>query len=323
MAPLASLYLVAGDDDHLLRHKLDRLLADLREGRPELDVDVHDASETVDLPDLRTVSLFGDERVVVLRGAERLKAGVAAQVEEHIQELANAAATLVLVVNGSTAGRLARLARQHGEVIEAARPKPWEHDRWLRLVEYELRTLGRKATPDAVQALYDAAGQDAATIASKAAQAVGASAGEAPLTLEDVESTVEGHGHLGGMALADAVERRDPTAALVALRGALESGEHPLPLLYSVITRVRQLLAVRGGHDARTAGVSPGRHRMLQQAARRFSPGELGWIHDRLAQADLDLKGSDLPDHTVIELAIVDVATDREVGAPWNPLVPA
>ncbi|HEX9889071.1 MAG TPA: DNA polymerase III subunit delta [Nitriliruptorales bacterium] len=323
MAPLAPLYLVAGDDDHLLRHKLDRLLADLRDGRPDLIVDIHDAFETADLPDLRTVSLFGDERVVVLRGAEKLKAGLAGQVEDHLESLDHASATLVLVVRGSAAGKLARAAQEHGEVVEASSPAPWKHDQWLRLVEYELRLLGRPAQPAAVQALYDAAGQDPSTIASKVSQVVAATPGDGPLTLQDVEATVEGHGNLGGMALADAVEQRDPAAALVTLRGAIESGEHPLPLLAVVTNRVRQLLAVRGGHDAASAGVSPGRHRMLQQAARRFNPGELAWIHDRLAQADLDLKGSDLPDDVILELAIIDAASAREVGAPWIPAVPA
>lgn len=323
MGSIAPLFVVAGDDDHLLRHKLDRLLADLRGDNPELAVELHDAAELADLPELRTESLFGGDRVVVIRGAESLKAGLQAQIDEHLDHLEWATASLVLVVRGSSAGKLGKAAEQHGELIQASTPAPWEHKRWIQLVEYELRLLGRKAEPAAMQALYDAAGNDPSTIASKAAQAVAATAGDAPLTVVDVEAAVDGHGNLGAMALADAVEQRDPAAAIVALRGSLEAGEHPLPLVATVTTRVRQLLAVRGGHDAATAGVSPGRHRMLQQAARRFNPGELGWMHDRLAQADLDLKGSDLPDELILELAIIETATAREVGAPWNPAVPA
>jgi DNA polymerase III subunit delta len=84
--------------------------------------------------------------------------------------------------------------------------------------------------------------------------------------------------------------------------------------------RIRQLLQVRSGAAPKEAGVSPGQHRRLKALAAAFNPGELAWCHDRLAQLDVDLKGAELPDDLLLELAIIEVASPREVGLPFNPL---
>jgi DNA polymerase III subunit delta len=80
------------------------------------------------------------------------------------------------------------------------------------------------------------------------------------------------------------------------------------------------LLQVRSGASPKEAGVSPGQHRRLKGLAAAFNPGELAWCHDRLAQLDVDLKGAELPDHLLLELAIIEVDSPREVGLPFNPL---
>ncbi|MGH3443226.1 MAG: hypothetical protein ACRDUY_14540, partial [Nitriliruptorales bacterium] len=124
----------------------------------------------------------------------------------------------------------------------------------------------------------------------------------------------------GGFALADAIAERDPAAALVALRGAVEAGQDPLALMGAITYRMRQLLQVRGGAGPEEAGMSKGQHRHVERAAARFGPGELAWCHDRLARTDLELKSSPLPPDLVLEVAVVELATPRDVGAPWNPL---
>jgi len=157
-------------------------------------------------------------------------------------------------------------------------------------------------------------------IASKVGSVCAAHPQVATLTGEHVDSAVEGHGRRSGFAIADAVAERDAAAALVAVRGSLEAGDAPLAVLGALTYRMRQLLQVRSGASPKEAGLSPGQHRRLQGLAGAFHPGELAWCHDRLAQLDVDLKGSELPDALLLELAIIEVATPREVGLPWNPL---
>ncbi len=307
----APVYLITGDDELLLRRALERLLAQVRVGEPQLDVALVDVADATELPELRTASLFGGVRCVVVRGAESLSGSLAAQVSAYL-DAPDLASTLVLLARG--AGRIRSIAQRAaavGERIDVAAPKPWATREWEALAESELRRLGRSADRAALRALLDHAGTDATTLASKCAQVAAATPDGARITAGDVERAVEGHGNRGAFAVADAVVERAPVDALVVLRGALEAGEAPLAVLGAIVFRLRQLLQVGAGVAANEVGVSPGQHRRLEALAGRFEPVELAWCHERAARADLDLKGSDLPSDVLLELAVVDLATAR------------
>lgn len=314
-------HLVTGDDDHLVHRALERLLADLRRDLPDVDIEQIDAGEAAHLPELRTASLFGGTRCVVVRGAEGLSGDLAREIDEYL-DAPEPDALLVLVARGTGRIRsLATKAAEVGEKTDVSLPKPWDDRGWQAIVRDELAVHDRQADAAAVAALFEHAGTDPSTISSKCAQVAAAVPSGQRITVEDVERIVEGHGNRGGFPIADAVADRDPVAALVTLRGALEAGEAPLALLGAITYRFRQLLQVRGGASPKDAGMSTGQFRRLQGiASRNFTPGELAWCHDRIARADLDLKGSDLPSDLIIELAVIDLATEREVGRPWNPL---
>ena len=217
--------------------------------------------------------------------------------------------------------KIARLARQHGEVTKVDTPPDWKTNEWQGIVTGEFRRTGMTATPDAVAAILEHAGLDPSVIAMRVAQVAAATQGD-KVGPEDVERVVEGHGRRSGFELADAVAERDPAQAITLLRGSLEAGEAPLALLGAITFRFRQLQQVRGGADVKG---SPGQVNRLKGIARRnFSTGELAWCLDRIAQLDVDLKGNtDLPPDLVLELGVIDLATAREVGAPWNPLAVA
>lgn len=316
---MTPVHLLAGDDDLLLQRELERVLAALRAEDAELEVEVHDVAETTHLPELRTQSLFGGRTGVVLRGVEAISGDLKAEVEAYLDAPSDES-VLVLVARGvGRIPKIAKLAKAAGERRDVKAPADWDDRGWDRLVGEEFRRLERSADASAIAALRAHAGTVPAVIASKVAQVSAADPAAATLTAEHVERAVEGHGKVSGFAVADAVADRDPATALVALRGALEAGEAPLALLGAVTFRFRQLLQVRGGAAPKEAGVSPSQHRRVQAVANRFNPGELAWCHDRLAQLDVDLKGSELPADLVVELGVLELATSRDVGRPWNP----
>lgn len=319
MADLAPAYLVTGDADLLVQRALEDLLERIERAAPDVDLERLDATTADGLPEMRTASLFGGRRCVVITGAAGLTGRLAEQVEEYLEEPAPDA-VLVLAAQGT--GRIRRIAKRMGEVgerIEVKLPPPWQDRAWAELVRGELQRHGRDAEPAAVAALLERAGTDATAIAMRCGQVAAAASGR--ITVADVERIVEGQGNHGGFAIADAIADRDPATAVTAVRGALDAGEAPLALLGAITFRIRQLLQVRGGATAKQMGTSSGMHRRLADRAHRFGPGELAWCHDRIARADLDLKGSDLPPALVIEVAVLDLAVSRDVGAPWNPLV--
>lgn len=312
MTARAPVYLITGDDELLLQRALERLLADVRAAEPQLEVVRVDAVDGVQLPELRTASLFGGVPCVVVRGAESLSGRLAEQVGAYL-DAPDPASTLVLVAQGT--GRIRSLVQRAaavGQRIDLVTPKPWATREWEALAEAELRRLGRSADRPAIRALLGHAGIDPATLASKCAQVAAAVPVKDSITAADVERVVEGHGNRGSFAIADAIAERVPSEAMVALRGAIEAGEAPLAVLGAIVFRLRQLLQVSAGAPATEVGVSPGQHRRLSALARRFGPGELVRCHDRAARADLDLKGSDLPSDLILELAVIDLATARE-----------
>jgi len=313
--------LLAGDDDLLLQRELEQQIEALRGEDPELEVERQDVAELDHLPELRTTSLFGGRTCLVLRGVEAVSGDLKAELETYL-DAPSEDAVLVLVARGTgRIQRITKLAKQHGERVDVKAPADWDDRGWDRIVGEEFRRLKRKADATAIGAIRSHAGSQPAAIASQVASVCAAAADATTITAEHVEAVVEGHGKASGFAVADAIAERDPAAALVALRGALDAGDAPLALLGAIAFRTRQLLLVRSGASPKEAGMSPGQHRRLQGLATGFHPGELAWCHDRVAALDLELKGSDLADELLLEVGVIELATSRQVGAPFNPLV--
>lgn len=314
--------LLAGDDDLLLQRELERRLAELSTEDPELTVDRYDAAELDHLPELRTTSLFGGRTCIVLRGLEALAAGGLKDELERYLTAPSPDAVLVLVARGvGKVPKIAKLAKERGERVDVKAPADWDDRGWDRLVGEEFRRLQRKADATAIAAIRTHAGTDAGAIASQVASVCAAHSGVPAISAQHVDAVVQGHGKASGFAVADAIAERDPAGALLALRGALDSGDAPLAILGAVTYRMRQLLLARSGANAKEAGIrSDGQFRRTKTLAAAFNPGELAWCHDRLARLDLELKGSELPDELVLEVAVIELASPQEVGAPWNPL---
>ncbi|MCC5948967.1 MAG: DNA polymerase III subunit delta [Nitriliruptoraceae bacterium] len=318
---MTPLLLLAGDDDLLLQRELDRQLGTLQDEDPELQVDRFDVSELEQLPELRTASLFGGRTCIVLRGVESVTAALKTELENYAAAPADEA-VLVLVARGlGKVQKLAKLAKEHGTRVDVKAPADWDDRGWDRLVGEEFRRLGCKADATAIAAIRTHAGTDAGAIASQVGSVAAAHREVPTITGAHVDAVVEGRGKASGFAVADGIAERDPASALIALRGALEAGDAPLAILGAVLYRLRQLLQIRAGASPGEVGVRGGRDRVddARRQASSFHAGELAFVHDRLARLDLELKGSELPDALVLELAIIEVATSTEVGAPWNP----
>lgn len=305
------IHLFTGPEELLVRRAADRLIAQLRDEGPVEVMDLR-ASELGDagLPDLRTGSLFGDRRVVLLRGAQDLPAEVSAHL---LAELDAGPTDAVVVLLASGTGRIVKLAKRIKELggrVDVAPPRDWEERRWEGVVRDEFAHHGRRVGGEAVQAILAHAGTDVSQIAEKVAQVV-ARVPRGTISADAIDSLVQGHGSRGSFAVADAMCARQPAQALELLRGVLESGSDPIMVLGALAYRVRAVVAVASGIDAGEAGVriSKGQARHLDGQARNFGSGELTRAMRTLADADVELKSGELPPELVIERAVVDIAT--------------
>lgn len=310
--PHAPAYLFAGPEELLLRRAADRLLVQLREEAGELDVTEVRASELGEqgLPDLRTASLFGGARAVVIREAQELAA-------EHssilVSELEGTPPDAVIVLLATGTGKISKLAKRIKELggrVDIEPPKDWEDAKWAAHVAAEFQSHNRAAGKDAVQAILTHAGLDVGGIAEKVAQ-VCATAPAGAITAQHVDAVVVGHGSRGSFAVADAMCERDAAQALTLLRGVLDAGDDPVMVLGALAYRLRAIVAVAGGVEPRSVGlnVSPGQARRLQAVRRNFGPGELTRAYRLLADADVEIKGGVLPPQLVIERTVAAIAT--------------
>lgn len=304
------IWLVTGPEELLLRRAADRIIEQLGDAT---DLDLADVRATelrdAGFPDLRTPSLFGAPRALLIRDAQDLPGEVSTWLLSELERLPWATTALLLATGTARIGKLARRIGELGGRVEAAPPREWEDRKWQQLVADEFRRLGRSADAAALRAILDHAGLNVATIAEKVAQAASA-APSGRVSAEHVAAVVVGRGSRGSFAVADAMCQRRPAEALTLLRGALESGADPVMVLGALAYRLRSLVAVAAGVEARSIGlnVSTGQARRLQSVRRNFGPGELTRAYQTLADADREIKGGELPPALVLERAVVAIA---------------
>lgn len=305
------MYLFAGSEELLLRRAAARLIDELRaEGPIEVtDLRAADLREH-GLPDLRTGSLFGDRRAVLIRDAQELPADASSAL---LAELDGPPPEAVAILLASGTGRIVKLAKRIKAVggrVDVAPPRDWEDRKWEGLVRDEFAQHKRRASAGAVTAILDHAGLDVSQIAEKVSQVVAAVA-SGTIAEAAVEAAVVGHGSRGSFAVADAMCARQPARALELLRGVLETGSEPIMVLGALVYRIRSVVAVAGKVDARDVGlrISAGQARHLHGARRNFGPGELTRAMRTLADADVEMKSGELPAALVIERAVVGIAT--------------
>lgn len=308
------MYLLTGPEELLLRRAAERLLEELRSETAVELIDLR-GSEVREqgLPDLRTGSLFGGRRAVLIRDAPELPAESSARLLAELDGSPPDATVILLATATSRLQRLARRIKELGGRVDVFPPRDWEARKWADLVRDEFRRHNRTASPEAVEAILAHAGLDVAHIAEKVAQVV-ATVPSGMIDREAVELAVVGHGSRGSFAVADAMCDRQPARALELLRGVLEAGHDPVMVLGALVYRLRSLVAVAGRVDPASVGlsISAGQARRLRGVRRNFGPGELTEAFRMLADADVELKSGELPGELVIERAVVGVATRRD-----------
>ncbi|MGZ6793870.1 MAG: DNA polymerase III subunit delta, partial [Mycobacteriales bacterium] len=182
---LRPLTLVVGDEELLVSRAVGAVLRAARARDPQTEVvELEGGSvQPNSLAEVLSPSLFGDERVVVLRAAQDLSKEVAAEVlayaADPVPEIC-----LVAVHAGGVKGKalVTSLVGAGARRVDCAKVTKASERR--DLVRQELRSDGRQVSEDAVTALVDAVGNDLRELCSAASQLL--SDTEGPITAEVV-----------------------------------------------------------------------------------------------------------------------------------------
>lgn len=262
--------------------------------------------------ELVSPSLFGEAKVVILRGVQDLTAEQTTEVTRYLADPADTT-VLVLVHSGGAKGKALLDAARKAGAREVACPKMTKPADRLAFVRQEFRTLGRSATPEAAQALVDALGGDLRELASACAQ----------LTA-DVDGTIDvgvvaryytGRAEATGFEVADLAVTGRAAEALERLRWAISVGQ-PLPgITFALASGVRAIgklaAAPRGanpGQLARDLGMPPWKIDRVRQQMRGWSPDGVSVALRAVAEADAAVKGGGADPAYALEKAVVAIA---------------
>jgi DNA polymerase-3 subunit delta len=299
------LHLVTGPEDLLGDRAVERVLAAARSREPDVQVvDVEAAGYTAgDLRAHASPSLFGEGTVLVVRGLEEAPDELVTDAKALVEQPEPDVVLVLRHRSGQRGKGLLDAAKKAGAAVHDC-PKITSDADKTSFAANEFRQAGRQVTPDAVQALVEALGQDVRELASACSQLMadtvapdGRPQDAPPIDADVVERYYGGRVEATGFKVADAAIGGQTDQALALLRHALSSGVDPVPLVAVLALGLRSLAKVssagslRAADVARDLAMAPWQVDKARRQLRGWSPQGLATAIEAVAAADLAVKG--------------------------------
>jgi DNA polymerase-3 subunit delta len=312
------LRLVVGDEELLVARAVSEVVAVARARDPQCDVRDLLASEVVpgDLFDLLSPSLFGDRRVVVLRGVHEAKAELVEALRRYAADPASDV-TLVAVHPGGAKGKAVLEAFRSAGAIVVECVKLTRADERQAFVRAEVARSGGTITPDGVAVLLDSVGTDLRELATTCAQLVADTGGRVDAAA--VNRYHRGRAEVTGFAVADRAVIGDVSGALEALRWAFAIGVPHVLVADALADGIRSVARVSAAGRANPyalaseLGMPPWKVKRAQSQSRGWTEQGLAAALRVVAELNAGVKGVAADPSYALEAAIRDLAVARSV----------
>ena len=261
-------------------------------------------------------SLFADKRVVVIKDLQ----DVISEVQEEIESLFDQIDLnlhLIFIHKGGVKGKglLDKIKKLKPEIV-TCEPMKKASDK-EEFVRQEFSRHGRKISSGAVTALVDATGSDMRELAAACSQiSFDTNAGKAVIDEDDIAKYYQGRIEATGFDVADATLAGNPTAALIALRNALDSGTDPIMIVSALTSSIRTLAKVSGAPRTANAfqlagslGLAPWQIDKARRQLSKWSPALIAFSVQELSKADVAIKGAEADPLYALERSVVSIAT--------------
>jgi DNA polymerase III subunit delta len=278
---------------------------------------IADEIEVGTITDSLAPSLFGDARIVVIKEIQDLVADCSDEIIEYLSD-PDESLNLVLWHKGGVKGKalVDKVKKAGAELISAEAIKK-DSDK-AEFVRGEFKSLGRKISTQAVQALIDSLGSDLRELGGACSQLASDVQYGKLIDEDDVVAYQRGRIETTGYDVADAVLDGKTALALISLRNAINTGTDPVLIVSAIAASIRTMAKVSGAsrglksYDlAAQLGLPPWQ---IDKARRQLS----GWSENALArsvitlaQADADIKGAAADPAYALERAIITISTAR------------
>jgi DNA polymerase-3 subunit delta len=261
-------------------------------------------------------SLFADKRVVVIKDLQ----DVVSEVQEEIESLfdhIDVNLHLIFIHKGGVKGKglLDKIKKLKPDIV-TCEPMKKASDK-EEFVRQEFSRHGRKISSGAVTALVDATGSDMRELAAVCSQiSFDTNAGRAVIDEGDIAKYYQGRIEATGFDVADATLAGNPTAALIALRNALDSGTDPIMIVSALTSSIRTLAKVSGAPRnanafqlAGSLGLAPWQIDKARRQLSKWSPALIAFSVQELSKADVAIKGAEADPLYALERSVVSIAT--------------
>ena len=309
-------YLILGSEDALSDRAINKLTAELK----ELNCEITNlfAAETIvgDIADALAPSLFSERRALILRDLQDLPEENKDEITRYLTS-PDETMTVVFVHKGGVKGKalLDAIKKVKPEII-ACEPLKKEAEKEGFVKELFL-DIGRKATSGAVSALVGALGSDMRELQAAVSQI----AADAPAGVIDevmIDKFHQGRVETTGFDVADATLDGNLSAALIALRSALETGTDPVMITSAIASSLRSLAKVSGANRgtksfelAGQLGMAPWQIDKARRQLHRWSPGAMADAVGAIAQADAEVKGAASDPIYALEKAVTRIVSSQ------------
>lgn len=246
------------------------------------------------------------------KGASTSRAGFEKGLAEAIPNMPDTTVLIVLIDEELPASNpLLKTAQEHGQVILSMLPKGAALESWIKK---RTQANGVKISGEAVTLLADFIGNQLRLLANeldKLATYVGAGGTIEASHVRLLSAQVQ---EARIFDLTDALAQRNRTQALNLLHELLADGQHPLTLLPTITSQVRNLLLVKematsGLRAAQIASAIGSPPFVVEKAMRnigKFSTAQLENTYHRLLETDSALKRSRLTPEMALDLLVVN-----------------
>jgi DNA polymerase-3 subunit delta len=294
----APVVLISGTETVLADRAAKSLRDALKAQDPSLEVSDLDAGDYApgELITLASPSLFGEPRLIRVRGVEKTTDAFLSEMLEYLAAPDDDTVVMLRHAGGQRGKKLLdeiRAGRGGGVEVVCAELKrdSDKHD----FARDEFRRAGKKITPGALRAIVSAFADDLSELASACQQLISDTAAE--IDEKVVDSYYGGRVEVNAFAVADAAIAGRYGEALVTLRHALSSGADPVPMVAAFASKVRTMAKLKGsrGSDGQLAsqfGLSPWQVRRAREELQGWDESGLAAAIQALASADADVKGA-------------------------------
>jgi DNA polymerase-3 subunit delta len=330
---LKPVYYIYGPDEYLIEEEILEIRSRaLCPGFESMNLHVFNCKETRAhevVAAASTLPAFTGRRVVVLKGADALKAGDEAAFMAYVEDPAPLTC-LVLAAYTDRPERgsaFLRLLSEKGYCMEIGRPAGAQLIGWIK---GEARRHGKAMTDGAARRLSETAGTRLRDLRSEIEKLAAFVGGKDAIEAGDVADAGLDLREETAFKLTDAIGSRDVKEALRILDKV--SGEEPVKVLGAIAWRVRTLLKARtntahsksgekgwgyGRRGAASAvGAPPARDEDNVGKGGRFTVGELVRAIVMLRDADAALKTGRTPVHLVLPRLVIDLCSRDALTPP-------